>query len=77
MTTEELEMRGISFSGNYNYFPPHFFPCHPQHSYLHITGSCVNNNTEVYCVIVGNLPLPFNNYTTSSIIANLTIKGYL
>ena len=74
MTTEELETRGISFSGYYNQYPP-YDGCYYQHSYLHIAGNCLNNNTEVYCVILGQSLPPFSGNTTSS-TALLTVQGY-
>ena len=52
MTTEELETRGISFSRCSNHFPPYYSGCDILHSELHIASNCLNNNTEVYCVIL-------------------------
>ena len=45
---------GISFStsGNYNN-NPRYARCASQDSYMTIVGDCGNNNTEIYCVIVG------------------------
>ena len=75
MTIEELETRGISFSGYYNNYPPYYFRCDFQYSYLHMAGNCLNNNTEVYCVILGGSPPPSGGNTTSS-TALLTVQGY-
>ena len=73
MTSEELETRGISFSGYYNQYPP-YDGCYYQDSYLHIAGSYFNNNTEIYCVILGHSPPPYGSNTTSS-TALLTVQG--
>ena len=59
MTTEELETREISFSWCYNLNPPYYDGCDIQHSHLYMTGNCLNNNTEVCCVILGNTT-PYN-----------------
>ena len=75
MTTEELETRGISFSGRYNRYPPYKYRCATQRSHLYMTGNCLNNNTEVYCVILGDKPPPSGGNTTSS-PALLTVQGY-
>ena len=64
MTSEELETSGISFSGYYNQYPP-YDGCDYQHSYLHIAGNCLNNNTEVYCVILGHSPPSYGDNETS------------
>ena len=74
MTSEELETRGISFSGYYSHFPPYYSGCDILHSELHIVGNCFNNNTEVYCVILGDTPPPSGGNTTSS-TALLTVQG--
>ena len=57
MTTEELETRGISFSGYYNHISPYYDRCDIQHSHLYMTVNCLNNNTKVYCVILSNTTL--------------------
>ena len=61
MTAEEIEIRGISI---FTF----------QYSLLYITGNCLNNNTEVYCVILGHSPPPSGGNTTSS-TALLTVQG--
>ena len=53
MTNETLQDRGIEFGGYYNHHPPSYFDCDIQHSYMTIAGNCLNNNTEIYCVILG------------------------
>ena len=75
MTSKELETRGISFSGYYNHFPPYYSRCDIQDSELHIVSNCFNNNTEVYCVILGDTAPPYGGNTTSS-TALLTVQGY-
>ena len=75
MTTEELKTRGISFSGYYNHNPPYYIGCDIQHSLLNMTGNCLNNNTEVYCVILGGSPPPYGSNATSP-TALLTVQGY-
>ena len=76
MTTQELKTRGISFSGYYNNYPPYYYYyCDFQYSYLYMAGNCLNNNTEVYCVILGGSPPPYGGNTTSS-TAPLTVQGY-
>ena len=49
MITEELETRGISFSGYYNHNPSYYDRCDIEHSHLYMTGNCLNNSTK-YCV---------------------------
>ena len=67
MIIEELETRGISFSGDYNHDSSYYDGCDILHSELHIAGNCLNNNTEVYCVILGDTP-PYNAISSSSIL---------
>ena len=74
MTTEEMTERGIQFSGDYNNFHPYFFFCHIQDSYLTMAGNCINNNTEIYCVILGSEPPPDGGNATSD-TATLTVTG--
>ena len=75
MTTEELKTRSISFSGHYNHYPPYYIGCDNQYSLLHMAGNCLNNNTEVYCVILGDSPPPSGGNATSP-TALLTVQGY-
>ena len=67
VTDEELEARGIK---NYTYYYYYDYQrCHNiVYSILLVAGNCLNNKTEVYCVIW------FDSYNTSS-TANLIIKG--
>ena len=68
MTVEEMEERGLSFSGYYNNY------CDWQYSHMTIAGNCLNNNSEIYCVILGAYPPPDGGNATSP-ITNLTING--
>ena len=74
ITNEELETREISFSGYYNHYSP-YDRCSTQYSFLHMAGNCLNNNTEVYCVILGRSPPPSGGNRTSP-AALLTVQGY-
>ena len=76
MTTEELETRGISFSGDYNHYLPYYIGCNTQYSLLHMTGNCLNNNTKVNCVILGGSPPPSGSIGISSTVL-LTVQGYV
>ena len=71
MTAEEIGERGLSFSGYYNYYPPYYSFCEIQYSYMTVAGNCLDNNSEIYCVILGVYPL--QNVTSQ--IANLTLNG--
>uniref|UniRef100_A0A1X7UFX3 Fibronectin type-III domain-containing protein n=1 Tax=Amphimedon queenslandica TaxID=400682 RepID=A0A1X7UFX3_AMPQE len=64
ITSEDLTKRGISYYTDFN-----FWHCFPKYSFLSIAGNCLNNNTEVYCVIVGDF------YNDTSSVANLTVQG--
>ena len=54
ITSEELNASGISFSGYYNHYPPYTVGCDYHYSYLTMDGNCINNNTVVYCVVLGD-----------------------
>ena len=71
ISNEELATRGISFGGNYNHYPPYYLFCDIQYSYLYITGNCLNNNTEIQCMILGYAP-PYND---TSPARTLTVQG--
>lgn len=64
ITHEEFEARGISYYtlNNYRY-------CDYKYSYLSLAGNCLNNKTDVYCVIWGN------EYNSTSPVAELTVQG--
>ena len=74
MTSEEIEKRGMNFSGYYNNYPPYYYGCDTQYSYMTIAGNCLNNNSGIYCVIVGREPPPYGGNRTSN-TANLTVHG--
>ena len=74
MTVEEIEERGLSFSGYYNYYPPYYYGWDIQYSYMTVAGNCLNNNSEIYCVILGSYPPPSGGNATSP-VANLTLNG--
>ena len=61
---------GISYSGDYNNNPP-YTSCTSQDSYMTIVGDCGNNNTEIYCVIVGDT----NDSNVTSNTAYLVVQG--
>ena len=71
ISSEELGTRGISFSGYYNHYPPYNQSCNLQISYLYITGNCLNNNTEIQCMILGYAP-PYNDTRPAR---TLTVQG--
>ena len=67
ISSEELATRGISFSGDYN---PSCFCL--MSSYLYITGNCLNNDTEIQCMVLGSAD-PLNNDTRPA--QTLTVQG--
>ena len=71
ISSEELATRGISFGGSYNHYPPYNQSCLYMSSYLYITGNCLNNNTEIQCMILGSAP-PYND---TSPARTLTVQG--
>ena len=71
INSEELATRGISFGGSYNHYPPYNQSCLLMYSYLYITGNCLNNNTEIQCMILGSAP-PYND---TSPARTLTVQG--
>ncbi len=73
MTTEEITERGIQFSGYYNNDPPYTI-CSGQQSYLTMAGNCINNDSVIYCVILGDGPPPDGGNTTSNTVT-LTVTG--
>ncbi len=74
MTTEEITERGIQISGYYNSNPPYSGFCDSQHSVLTMAGNCINNNSVIYCVILGSYPPPDGGNTTSNTVT-LTVTG--
>ena len=71
ISSEELATRGISVSGYYNHYPPYNQSCDLQYSFLYIAGNCLNNNTEIQCMILGSAP-PYND---TSPARTLTVQG--
>lgn len=70
IASEELKKRGISLSGNHSLIP-YRDSCGTQYSNLIIEGNCYNNQTEVYCMLLGDR-YPYN---FTSPIATLTVQG--
>ena len=70
MTNEALNQRGITLSGSNS---PHYGNCELQ-SYMTITGNCFNNNTKIYCVILGSNSDTGTRNVTSP-IANIIVSG--
>ncbi len=73
MSCEEIADRGISFSGYYNHYPPYQY-CNSQDSYLTMAGNCLNNNSQIHCVVLGRYTPPSGGNTTSE-TAVLTVEG--
>ena len=71
ISSEELATRGISFNGYYNHHPPYNQSCDIQYSLLYITGNCLNNNTEIQCMVLGYAP-PYNDTLPAR---TLTVQG--
>ena len=69
ISSEELTTRGISVSGDPNLLL--LCTINQIHSYLYITGNCLNNNTEIQCMLMGSEPL--NNDTSPA--ETLTVQG--
>ena len=74
MSLEEITRRKINIYNKFYWISQPYSLCHPQHSYLILAGSCLNNNTQIYCVILGDTPPPLGGNTTSA-TANLTVFG--
>ena len=74
MTDQEIADRGLSFSGSYNHYPPYMYGCDIQYAYMTMTGNCLNNNSEIYCVVLGSYLPPLSDNATSAIVT-LTVEG--
>ena len=74
ITDQEITDRGLSFSGYYNHYPPYMYGCDIQYAYMTMTGNCLNNNSEIYCVVLGSYPPPLSDNATSAIVT-LTVEG--
>ena len=68
ISSEELATRGISYPP---YYPPYNQSCLFVYSHLYITGNCLNNNTEIQCMVLGSAP-PYNNTSPAQ---TLTLQG--
>ena len=73
MSSEEIADRGISFYGNYNQNPP-YQACYFHDSYLTMDANCLNNNSQIHCVVLGSDPPPDGGNTTSNTVT-LTVEG--
>ena len=71
ISSEELATKGISFGGSYNDYLPYNQSCVFMHSFLYIAGNCLNNNTEIQCMILGSAP-PYNDTRPAR---TLTVQG--
>ena len=68
ISSEELATRGINYPP---YYPPYNQSCLFVCSHLYITGNCLNNNTEIQCMILGSAP-PYNDTSPAE---TLTVQG--
>ena len=73
MSLEEITRRRINIHNFFSNSQP-YSSCDIQYSYLTLAGNCLNNNTQIYCVILGDTPPPLGGNTTSA-TANLTVFG--
>ena len=73
ISSKKFATRGISFSGSYNHYPPYNQSCYRMYSYLYITGNCLNNNTEIQCMVLGYAP-PYNGTRPAQ---TLTVQGMM
>ena len=72
ITEKDKEVIGVHFSGDDNHENdyPYSGKCNDYSSYMTLPGNCLNNNTEIYCVILGR---DFGNKTSA--MATLTLEG--
>ncbi len=70
MNSQEIADRGISFYGYYNHYPP-YQGCNIQDSYLTMGGNCLNNNSQIHCVVLGY----YVGGNSASNAATLTVEG--
>lgn len=75
VNSEEIADRGIIFSGYYNNYPPYQQVCDIQDSYLTIAGNCLNNNSQIHCVVLGSQQPVGGNSTSNT--ATLTVEGWI
>ena len=74
MTDKEITERGLSFSGFYNNPEYKYMYCNYQYSLMKMAGNCLNNNSEIYCVLLGSQAPPEGGNQTSS-TSMLIIEG--
>lgn len=74
MSTDELNNRGISFSGYYNYGSIYSGECTTQNSNLTMASNCMNDNSEIYCVVFGHREPPFGGMTKTESV-KLIVEG--
>ena len=74
MSLEEITRRKINIHYLFYSNSQPYSDCDIQYSYLTLAGNCLNNNTQIYCVILGDMPPPLGGNTTSA-TANLTVIG--
>ena len=68
MSSEEIADRGIIFSG----FVAHYSSCYFLDFYLTMAGNCLNNNSQIHCVILGD---EAHGSNATSNTATLTVEG--
>lgn len=74
MTSQEISNRGLNFNGTYNQHQLYGnYSCSLQFSVLELDSSCVNNNSQIYCVIFGDS----SEGNTTSNTSTITIQGLL
>ena len=76
MSTDELNNRGISFSGYYNYGSIYSGLCTTQNSNLTMASNCMNDKSEIYCVMFGRHGPPFGGMTKTESV-KLIVEGKL
>ena len=74
MTETERSGIGMNFSGDYNQVSdfPYSGECNYQHSYMTLPGNCLNNNSEIYCIIIGR-----SSGFKKSDVANFKVEGII
>ena len=72
ITEKDKEVIGVHFScdNNHENDYPYSGECNLYSSYMTLPGNCLNNNTEIYFVILGR---DYSNKTSA--VATLTLEG--
>ena len=72
ITEKDKEVIGVHFSCDNNHENDYLYSgeCNLYSSYMTLPGNCLNNNTEIYCVILGR---DYSNKTSA--VATLTLEG--